>query len=60
MILFFWLSEPDEKDVPRAFVDGLRMSPGNENYRLPPPRDTVQLFACLDDRLKSLRPKVLS
>jgi len=61
MILFFSLSEPDEKDVPRVFVDGLRMSPGSENYRLPSPPDiVVQLFACLDDRLKSLRPKVPS
>jgi hypothetical protein len=61
MILFFSLSEPDEKNIPRVFVDGLRMSSGNENYRLAPPPDiVVQLFACLDDRFKSLRPKVLS
>jgi hypothetical protein len=61
MIVFFSLVEPDEKGAPRVFIDGLRMSPGNENYRLPPPPEiVVQLFACLDDRLKSLRPKVLS
>jgi hypothetical protein len=52
MILFFSLAEPD--DASRVFIDGLRMSPGNENYKLPPLPDlAVQLFACLDERLKS-------
>jgi hypothetical protein len=52
-ILLFSLTEG--KDEPRVFIDGLRMSPGNENYKLPPPHElAVQLFACLDEQLKSL------
>jgi len=53
MILFFSLSEPDEKDVPRVFVDGLRMSPGKEDYIVPPAPDlAMQLLACLDEQLE--------
>jgi hypothetical protein len=54
MILFLSLAEPD--DAPRVFIDGLRMSPGDEDYKVPPPPEiTAQLFAGLDEQLKSLR-----
>jgi hypothetical protein len=58
MIVFFSLVEPDEKDAPRVFIDGLRMSPGAEDYKAPvPPEVVAQLFACLDEQLKSPRLK---
>jgi hypothetical protein len=57
-LLFFSLTEPDGKDAPRVFIDGLRMSLGDEDYKVPPPsRLVAQLFGCLDNQLKSLRIK---
>ena len=51
MIVFFSLSEPDEKDIPRVFVDGLRMSPGNENYKSAAPMElATQLHSHLDQQ----------
>lgn len=51
MILLFSLSEPDEKNVPRVFVDGLRMSPGNENYKSAAPIElATQLHSYLDQQ----------
>src|SRR5438094_5365482 len=58
LILFFSLVEAGENSAPRVFVDGLRMSTDDENYKLPPAPELVgQLFACLDERLKALRSK---
>ena len=37
-LLLFSLAELDEKDRPTVFIDGLRMSAGNENYRVLRPR----------------------
>ena len=54
-ILFFSLTEPGEKDAPWVFIDGLRMSPGNENYKVPPePELPVELFARLDEYLNRI------
>jgi hypothetical protein len=53
MIVFFSLVEPDENDALRVFIDGLRMSPGDENYKVPPPPElATQLIPDLDDRLR--------
>lgn len=52
-LLLFSLAELDEQDRPRVFVDGLRMSAGNENYRVPPPEElTALLCAHLDRQLE--------
>lgn len=53
IILFFSLNEPEEKHNHRIFIDGLRLSPGDENYKDPPSHEVVeehQIF--LDDQLK--------
>ena len=48
IILFFSLVEP--ADAPRVFIDGLRMSPGNENYKLPLHKDVASdLLGWLDN-----------
>lgn len=53
MILFFSLAESGESEAPRVFIDGLRMSPGDEDYKVPPRPEVVeQLFARLDERLR--------
>jgi hypothetical protein len=58
VIVFLSLAEPDEKDARRVFIDGLRMSSGDEDYRVPPPPElATQFFARLDERFKSLRLK---
>jgi len=36
-MILFALMEPDEGDVHNVFVDGMLMSPGSEDYKLPPP-----------------------
>jgi hypothetical protein len=49
-ILFLSLTEPDEEEVCRIFVDHLRTSPGNENYKVPPPKEIVaELLGWLDN-----------
>lgn len=49
LILFFSLVDAGENSSPRVFVDGLKMSPGDENYKLTPAPDLVaQLFVSLD------------
>ena len=35
-MMLFGLMEPDESDDHNVFVDGLLISPGCENYKLPP------------------------
>jgi hypothetical protein len=52
LMLFLSLAEPGENSVPRLFIDGMRMSPGDEGYKLlPPPELVVQFFASLDKQL---------
>jgi hypothetical protein len=52
LILFFSLVEAGENSAPRVFIDDLRMSPGDENYKIPPAPEIVsRLFAFLDDRI---------
>lgn len=52
-LLLFSLAEPDENDAPRVWIDRLRMSAGNENYKAPPaPELAEELFACLDEYLR--------
>ena len=54
MILFFSLVEAGENSVSRVFVDGLRMSPGDENHKTaPPPKLVTQLIASLQKELES-------
>lgn len=56
LILFFSLVEAGENSIPRVFVNDLRMSPGDENYKLPPaPELVAKLFAVLDEQLAHLR-----
>ena len=43
MILFV-LMEPEDGDRHTVFVDGLLMSPGTENYKVPPPVEFVDQF----------------
>jgi hypothetical protein len=52
-ILFFSLTELGEKDAPWVFIDGLRMSPGNENYKASrPPELVARLHTLLDEQLE--------
>jgi hypothetical protein len=42
-------------DQPSVFLDGLRLSAGNENYKTPPPSElTAQLLGCFDDQIRVL------
>lgn len=55
VILFFSLTEPEEKHNHRTFIDGLRMSPGDENYKDPPHHEAVEeLQISLDDQLQTM------
>lgn len=50
-IVFFSLTEPDDENAPRVFIDGMRMSPGNEEYKVPPPIELAeQLLVDLDNQ----------
>lgn len=56
MILFFSLTE--REDGNRIFIDGLRMSPGNQTYTVPPPEDLAeQLQAFLDAQFQFARDR---
>jgi hypothetical protein len=60
-IVFFSLAESNEKGEPWVFIDGLRMSAGNENYKLPPePELPVELFVRLDECLATLNAGKIS
>lgn len=49
-IVFFSLSEPEP--ATKIFADGLRVSPGDEDYRLPGSPELVrQVMECLDDEV---------
>ena len=55
-ILFFALIEPEDADPHSVFVDGLLMSPGNEDYKVPAPIDLAkQIRVFLDDQLEITR-----
>ena len=55
-ILFFALIEPEDADPHSVFVDGLLMSPGNEDYKVPAPIDlTKQVWLFLDHQLEITR-----
>ena len=43
-IMLFALGEPEEGDHHNVFVDGLLMSPGSENYKLPPGPELLTEF----------------
>jgi len=52
-IFWFALTEPEDEDQHRIFVDGLLMNAGCENYKVPPPKDVAdELLAWLDDQLR--------
>lgn len=49
-LLFFALKEPENEDRRRIFVDGLLMSPGCENYKIPPRKElAAELLGWLDE-----------
>ncbi|HEV2221725.1 MAG TPA: hypothetical protein VGR84_01850 [Candidatus Acidoferrales bacterium] len=53
-LLFFALKEPENEGPCRMFVDGLLMSPGCKNYKVPVPREVAaELLGWLDNHLKS-------
>jgi len=53
LLLFFPLVEPEEEDHHTVFVDGLLMSPGSENYKLPVSTTLAeQLRVWLDDQFE--------
>ena len=53
LVLFLPLTEPDEEDDHTVFLNGLLMSPGCENYKVPVSRKLVkQLRVWLDDQLE--------
>ena len=43
-MMLFALAEPAEGDDHNVFVDGLLMSPGSENYKLPPDPELLTEF----------------
>jgi hypothetical protein len=43
-IILFALMEPDEGDAHNVFVDGMLMSPGSEDYKLPPAQGLLDEF----------------
>jgi len=43
-MILFALMEPEEGDAHNVFVDGMLMSPGSEDYKVPPP---LRLLECL-------------
>lgn len=54
-VLLLSLLEPNEKDASRVFIDGLRMSPGNENYLRPLFTElALQPLASLDKQLGAI------
>jgi len=49
--VFLPLTEPEKEDAHREFVDGLLISPGNEDYRVPCPVELAErLRLYLDDQ----------
>lgn len=49
-MVLFALVEPDEGDAHNVFVDGMLMSPGSENYKVPPSPELVDQFRRFLDR----------
>ena len=43
-MMLFALVEPEDGDDHNVFVDGLLMSPGSENYKLPPAPELLMEF----------------
>ena len=43
-MILFAVMEPEERDAHSVFVDGMLMSPGSEDYNLPPARELVEQF----------------
>jgi hypothetical protein len=50
-ILFLSLVEPDDKEGSRIFIDNLRMSPGDEDYKMSPRKElAAALLGWLDEQ----------
>lgn len=43
-MILFALVEPEDGDHHNVFIDGLLMSPGSEDYKLPPPPEFLEEF----------------
>ena len=43
-MILFALMEPDQGDAHNVFVDGMLMSPGSEDYKVPPPQGLLDEF----------------
>ena len=43
-MILFAVMEPEERDAHSVFVDGMLMSPGSEDYNLPPAPELVDQF----------------
>jgi hypothetical protein len=49
-MILFALIEPKEGDAHNVFVDGMLMSPGSEDYKVPPPQGLLDEFRRFLDR----------
>jgi hypothetical protein len=55
-MILFALMEPDEGDAHNVFVDGMLMSPGSEDYKVPPaPEHLEKLRGFLDSQFQVTR-----
>jgi hypothetical protein len=51
-MMLFALVEPEEEDDHNGLVDGLLMSPGSENYKVPPgPELLIEFRQFLDSQV---------
>ena len=53
----FALIEPDEGDTHNVFVDGMLMSPGSEDYKVPPPEGLLDEFRRFLDSQSQVVPQ---
>ena len=49
-MILFAVMEPEEGDAHNVFVDGMLVSPGSEDYNLPPAQELIDRFRRFLDR----------